>query len=105
MTRPASAAAALALAAALLAGCSSDGADTDCSLNSCTVTFDRGADAGVNILGVEAKLVGAEGDEVTLEVAGEQVTLAPGQAATEVGGLQVSLERADAEQIVVKISR
>jgi hypothetical protein len=93
------------LGLALLAGCSSDGAQTDCSLNACTVTFDRGADAGVNILGVEAKLVGTEGDRVTLEVAGEQVTLTTDQPSTEVGGLQVSLESANEDQIVVQISR
>jgi hypothetical protein len=93
------------LGLALLAGCSSEGADTDCSLNACTVTFDRGAEAGVNILGVDAKLVGTEGDRVTLEVAGEQVTLTTSQPSTQVGGLQVSLESANDEQIVVQISR
>jgi hypothetical protein len=103
--RAAAALVATVLGLALVAGCDSEGADTDCSLNACTVTFDRGADASVNILGVEAKLVGAEGDQVTLEVAGERVSLTPGQAATEVGGLQVELESADADQVVVQISR
>jgi hypothetical protein len=92
-------------AVALLAACSSEGADTNCSLNACTVTFDRGTNASVNILGVEAKLVGAEDETVTLEVAGEQVQLTTGQAATEVGGMKVTLESADAEQIVVEIAR
>jgi hypothetical protein len=104
-TALATALATAALGLALLAGCSSDGAQTDCSLNACTVTFDRGADAGVNILGVEAKLIGTEDDRVTLEVAGEQVTLTTSQPSTEVGGLQVSLESANEDQIVVQISR
>src|SRR5688500_5641979 len=49
----------LALGAAVLAGCSSEGARTDCGLDACTVTFDRGVDASANILGVEAKLISA----------------------------------------------
>jgi len=93
------------LAGVLLTGCGGDGSNVDCTLSDCTVTFDRGADASVNILGVEAKLVGAEGDRVTLEVAGEQVSLSTSQPSTEVGGLQVSLESANSEQIVVQISR
>jgi hypothetical protein len=97
--------AAAALGLALLAGCGSEGAETDCSLDACTVTFDRGANAGVNILGVEAKLVDTEGDRVTLEVAGERVNLTTDQPSTDVGGLKVSLESANADQIVVQISR
>jgi len=88
-----------------LAGCGSDGADTDCSLSQCTVTFDRGVDASASILGVEAKLVGTEGDQVTLEVAGERVSLTADQASTDVGGLQVSLESVTDQQVVVQISR
>ena len=103
--RAAAVLAALALGLAGLAGCSSEGADTDCSLDSCTVTFDRGVDASANILGVEAKLVSAQDDQVTLEVAGEQVSLTTGQAATEVGGLQVSLKSADEQTVVVEIAR
>ena len=78
----------LALGVAVLAGCSSEGASTDCGLDACTVTFDRGVDASATILGVEAKLVGAEGDQVTVEVAGEQLTLTIGQQAAEVGRLR-----------------
>jgi hypothetical protein len=95
----------LALGFGLLAGCSSEGAETNCSLDECTVTFDRGADARANILGVEAKLVGAEDDRVTLEVAGERVSLTTGQAATEVSGLRVSLQSVDDANVVVQIAR
>lgn len=96
---------ALTLGAALLAGCSSDGADTDCGLDACTVTFDRGVDASASILGVEAKLVGAQGDQVTVEVAGEQLSLTVGQQATEVGGLQVSLDSVTDQQVVIRVAR
>lgn len=95
----------LALGLTVLAGCDSQGAQTDCSLDACTVTFDRGVDARVNILGVEAKLLNSEGDRVTLEVAGEQITLTTGQAATEVGGLWASVESADDQQVVVRLAR
>ena len=61
--------AAVALGLAALAGCSSEGVDTSCSLDSCTLTFDRGVSASANILGVEVKLVDATDDQVTLDVA------------------------------------
>ncbi|WFE39600.1 hypothetical protein [Micromonospora sp. WMMD998] len=95
----------LALGAALLAGCSSNGADTDCGLDACTITFDRGVEASATILGVEAKLVGAQGDQVTVEVAGEQLSLTVGQQATEVGGLQVSLDGVTDQQVVLRVAR
>jgi hypothetical protein len=99
------AAAALALGAALLAGCSSEGASTDCGLDQCTVTFDRGVQGEVNVLGVNAKFIGADGDKVTLEVAGEQVSLTVGQQAADVGGLAVSVESATENEVVVRVGR
>ena len=95
----------LALGAAVLAGCSSDGASTDCGLDACTVTFDRGVDAKASILGVDAKLIGVDGDKVTLEVAGEQLSLTVGQQATEVGGLYANVQSANDDQVVVRIGR
>ncbi|MFE9693329.1 hypothetical protein [Micromonospora sp. NPDC005806] len=95
----------LALGAALLAGCSSEGASTDCGLDACTVTFDRGVDASATILGVEAKLIGAQGDQVTVEVAGEQLSLTVGQQATEAGGFQVSLDSVTDQQVVIRVAR
>ena len=95
----------LALGTALLAGCSSEGASTDCGLDACTVTFDRGVEASANILGVEAKLIGAEDDRVTIEVAGEQLTLTVGQQAADVGGLAVTLDSVTDSQVAVRIAR
>lgn len=95
----------LALAVAVLAGCSSEGADTDCGLDQCTVTFDRGVEAQVSVLGVDAELVSAEGDQATLEVAGEQLTLTVGQGGTEVNGLDVAVESVNDSNVVVKIAR
>ncbi|MDG4801652.1 hypothetical protein [Micromonospora sp. WMMD980] len=95
----------LALGVALLAGCSSNGADTDCGLDACTVAFDRGVNASATILGIEAKLIGAQDDQVTVEVAGEQLSLTTGQQATEVGGLQVSLDSVTDQQVVLRVAR
>lgn len=95
----------LALAAAVLTGCSSEGADTSCGLDQCTVTFDRGVEGKASVLGVDAKLVSAEGDQVTIEVAGEQLALTVGQGGTEVAGLNVTLESVTDSNVVVKIAR
>jgi len=89
----------------LLGGCTSEGATTDCGVDACTVTFDRGVDAKANILGVEARLVGVEGDRATIEVAGEQLTLTVGQQSTEVGGLYVTLESVTDTEAKVRIGR
>lgn len=90
---------------AVLAGCGSEGADTSCGLDQCTVTFQRGVQASADILGVQAKLIGAEGDRVTVEVAGERLQLSVGQQATQVGGLQVSLVSVTDSEIAVRIAR
>lgn len=95
----------LAFGAALLAGCSSQGASTDCGLDACTVTFNRGVEASASILGVEAKLVGVQGNQVTVEVAGEQLSLTTGQQATDAGGFQVSLDSVTDQQVVVRVAR
>ncbi len=101
--RPAALLSAAALTAALLAGCGSD--DVSCGLDACTVTYDRGATASASVLGVEAKLVSADDNTVTIEVAGEQVQLTKGQQAVDVAGLQASLESVTQDQVKVRIGR
>ncbi|MEU8184180.1 hypothetical protein AB0B85_27185 [Micromonospora sp. NPDC049044] len=95
----------LALGLAVLAGCSSQGASTDCGLDACTVTFERGVEASATIFGVEAKLVGAEGDQVTVEVAGEQLSLTMGQQAAEAGGFAVTVDSVTDQQVKIRVSR
>lgn len=95
----------LALGVAVLAGCSSEGASTDCGLDACTVTFDRGVEASANILGIEAKLVGTQDDQVTVEVAGEQLTLTTGQQAAEVGGFAVTLDSVTDAEVKIRVAR
>ncbi|MEU8238748.1 hypothetical protein AB0C07_10915 [Actinoplanes missouriensis] len=101
--RLAAAVASAALGLTLLTGCSND--NVDCSLDECTVTIDRETNASVSVLGVEAKFVSADDNTVTLDVAGEQVSLTKGQQAVDVGGLQVSLDSVTQDQVQVQISR
>lgn len=103
--RAATVSAGLAIGLGVLAGCSSDGASTDCGVDACTVTFDRGADAKASILGVEARLVGVQGDRATVEVAGHQLTLTVGQQSTEAGGFSVTLESVTESEAKVRIGR
>lgn len=95
--------AAAALGLAVLAGCSSDGVETDCSLSACTLTFDRGVEASADILGVKVELVGAQDGQATVSVAGEQVTM-PVDQTSEVGGMQVTVKSVTAEQVVVRVA-
>lgn len=87
----------------LLTGCSSD--NVSCGLDQCTVTIDRETNASASVLGVEAKFISADANTVTLDVAGEQISLTKGQQAVEVGGLMVSLDSVTDDQIGLQISR
>jgi hypothetical protein len=94
----------LALAAGPLAGCGSDGASTDCSLRECTITFDRGVEAGTSVLGVRVELESATGNEATLSVAGQTVTI-PADSSRQVAGLTVRVHHITADEVVVAVSR
>ncbi len=88
---------------ALLSACGGEGSETSCDLNSCEITFDRGVEANANVLGVEVTLVGIENDMVTLEVAGQRVSI-PMDGSTEVGGFQVTIQEVTQDNVVVQIS-
>lgn len=102
--RTASLLAAAFLAAMALVSCGGEGTSTRCSLNSCTVTFQRGVDAHVQILGAELRLVDVTGDQATVEVAGQQVQLQVNQR-TQVGGFEVSLQEVTEQQVVIEITQ
>ncbi|MGH3714124.1 MAG: hypothetical protein ACRDT4_11780 [Micromonosporaceae bacterium] len=87
-----------------LAGCSSGGSNVSCTLDSCTVTLDRGVDAKTEVLGVEVKLVKVEGENVTLEVAGTEVTTQVGRP-VDVEGFQVEVQEVTEKNVKVKISK
>lgn len=85
------------------AACGGEGAKTDCNVNSCTVTFDRGVDANASILGVKAELVSVQGQNVTLKIAGQQVTVPVG-GQQQSDGFDVAVQSVTKDQVVVKIS-
>jgi hypothetical protein len=95
-----------ALALALgTAACSSEGAASNCSLSSCTVTFDRGVNANASILGVKAELVGVRNDQVMLKIAGQPVTVPAGGGQSSADGFNVSVQSVTKKNVVVTISR
>ena len=85
------------------AACGGENSKTDCDANSCTVTFDRGVDANASILGVKAELVKVEGQNVTLKVAGQTVTVPVGEG-EQAEGMDVSVKSVTADNVVVQIS-
>ena len=92
--------------AGLLAGCSSDGADVSCNLNSCTVTMDRGVDANASVLGVDITLKGVANDQVTLDVEGNSVTLPiNANGSTQVGGLNVAVQSVTSDKVVLQVTQ
>lgn len=92
------------LAVLPLAGCGGEGTSTRCSLSACTVTFQRGVDANLSILGAELRLVGAGDNQATVEVGGQQVQLQVDQAA-QVGGFEVRLTQLTDQQAVVQVTQ
>jgi hypothetical protein len=94
---------AVAVAIAVLTGCSSEVGGTRCGTDGCTVTFARSGQASVSVLGVEARLVRVDADIAQIEVAGHTV-MVPVGAQTEVGGFVVRVEQITDTAVVVRIS-
>jgi hypothetical protein len=80
-----------------------EGSQTNCSLSGCTVTFQRNGPAEVSVLGVKAKLASVDGDNVTLEVAGQTVTVPVGGEAAA-NGFTVGVERVTDTEVVARIT-
>jgi outer membrane murein-binding lipoprotein Lpp len=105
-TRLAAALAAAALGAALLAGCSSENADVNCSVDACTVAFQRGVDASASVLGVDVKLVRVENGNVIVDVEGNEISVPTnGQAAAQGEGLRFEVQEVTDAKIVLRVSR
>ncbi len=92
--------------AGLLAGCSSEGADVSCNLNSCTVTMDRGVDASASVLGVDITLEGVANDQVTLDVEGNRVSVpVNAEGGTQVGGVSVTVQEVTGDKVVLQVTQ
>ncbi|MCM6776805.1 hypothetical protein NDR87_22010 [Nocardia sp. CDC159] len=96
---------AFVLLAPLASACTSQGpgTTTNCDLTACTVTFARGVDAKASILGVEAKLLAVDGNMVTLEVAGQKVTVPVGET-QPADGRTVTVQEVTSDKVVVRIA-
>jgi hypothetical protein len=87
------------------AACAAEGLGTksECNVGGCTVTFDRGVNAKVSILGVDAELVAVNGNTVTLKVGGQEVTVPAGQT-QPADGLNATVQEITNDKVVVKFS-
>ncbi|MFI0445231.1 hypothetical protein [Actinomadura sp. 6N118] len=88
---------------ATVAACGGENTKTDCNLNACTITFDRGVDASASILGIKAELVSVQGDNVTMKVGNQQITVPVGEA-EQSEGFNVQVQSVTKDNVVVKIS-
>jgi hypothetical protein len=96
----------MVLSSGLAAGCTTSSKDTtvSCTVDSCTATFDRGVNATASILGVDVKLVAADGRNVTVDIAGKQLAV-PVDGSQQAGGLSVAVEKITDQQVVLKFSK
>lgn len=85
--------------------CSTTGPGTksECDLGGCTITFDRGVEAEISVLGVNAELTAVEGNTVTLTVAGRQVAVPVGES-RQAEGMNLTVREVTPEQVVVEIA-
>ncbi|WP_040835275.1 hypothetical protein [Nocardia brevicatena] len=85
--------------------CSTTGPGTksECNIGGCTITFDRGVNAKISVLGVDAELTAVEGNMVTLTVAGREVTVPAGES-RQAEGMNLTVQEVTPEQVVVKIA-
>jgi len=95
-----------ATVSAAASGSSTGDSSVDCDLSGCTVTLQRGVDAGVSVLGLEVKLTGVTGDQATLQVGGQKVTVPlNGQGSAEVAGLSMTVQSTKGSAIVLRVTR
>ncbi|WP_227982020.1 hypothetical protein [Nocardia spumae] len=80
------------------------GTTTACKVDGCTITFDRGVNAKASVLGVDAELVAVEGNQVTLSVGGQKVTVPVGESGSTDGGATVKVREVTSDRVIVDIS-
>ncbi|MEV0107743.1 AraC family transcriptional regulator [Nocardia sp. NPDC050799] len=95
-----SAAASLGISACTTTG---PGARSECEVSGCTVTFERGVQAKISVLGVDTELTSVQGDLVTLSVAGQPVTVPMGESGS-VQGLNLTVQEVTQDTVVVRLA-
>jgi hypothetical protein len=94
--------AAVALLVAATAACGGGGSNTQCGLDGCTVTFPRSGETAVSVLGVDARLVGVDAGQATIQVAGQTVSVPVG-GQTTAEGFTIGVESVTDTEVVVRI--
>ncbi|MGA6205408.1 hypothetical protein ACPESR_11670 [Nocardia testacea] len=79
------------------------GARSECEVSGCTVTFERGVQAKISVLGVDTELTSVQGELVTLSVAGQPVTIPMGESGS-VQGLNLTVQEVTQDQVVVRLA-
>ncbi len=79
------------------------GTTTQCKVEGCTITFERGVGAKASVLGVDAELVAVEGNQVTLSVGGQKMTVPVGGSGST-DGANVRVREVTPDQVIVDIS-
>lgn len=102
ISRPVVSVLSILTAAVLVAGCGGQGSQTDCGLDGCTITFPRGGETSVSVLGIEAQLVGVQNGTAQLQVAGQTVTVPVGGEANA-DGFTVGVESVTDSEVVVRV--
>jgi uncharacterized protein YwlG (UPF0340 family) len=92
-----------ALCTGIVSGCASK--NVSCTVNSCTVTLDRGVDAGTSVLGIDVKLIEVKDEQIILDVGGTRATLPSTGAETQVGGLTMKVDQVTGDQVVIDVNR
>lgn len=95
-----SAAASLGISACTATG---PGARSECEVSGCIVTFERGVQAKISVLGVDTELTSVQGDLVTLSVAGQPVTVPMGESGS-VQGLNLTVQEITQDTVVVRLA-
>lgn len=67
------------------------------------MTFDRGVQAKISVLGVDTELTAVEGNTVTLSVAGQPVTVPVGETGS-VQGLNLTVQEVTQDKVVVRLA-
>lgn len=93
---------AVAVLLAATAACGGGASNTQCGLDGCTVTFPRSGEAAVSVLGVQARLVGVDAGQATLEVAGQTVAVPVG-GETNANGFVVGVRSVTDTEVVVVV--
>ncbi|WP_309138706.1 hypothetical protein [Nocardia cyriacigeorgica] len=80
-----------------------DGYTSECKVEGCVITFDRGVDAEASVLGLKVKVLKVEGNVVTLSVGGQEVTVPVGESGSTESNT-VSVREVTEDKVVVDIS-